>query len=120
MASGRAPAVEHKDAPLLVVRAELLTANMLAWLAMVQGEGELSTDAHVYLFERYQRLADHHRRHGHRRRAERLQRKADAHRDYFDGGDPPLAAAMALPRPRRWIVTDAVSRTPRRPPRDVA
>jgi hypothetical protein len=101
--------------PLVVVRAELLAANTLAWLADARGD-ELSIDAHVYLFERYQRLADHHRRRGHERRAERLQRKADAHREYFDDGDPPAAAAMAMPRPRPWVVTDAISR-PRLPSR---
>ena len=105
----RRPARQRAVAPLLVVRAELLAANTLAWIATTRGD-ELSGDTHLYLFERYQRLADHHRRRGRVRRAARLQRKADDHLWYVDGGDPPRAAAMAMPRPRPWIVTDAVSR----------
>ena len=111
----RRPARERAGPSLIVVRAELLAANTFAWIASARGD-ELSSDTHLYLFERYLRLADHHRRHGRVRRAARLQRKADDHLWYVDGGDPPRAAAMAMPRPRPWIVTDAVSRVrlPRR------
>jgi hypothetical protein len=102
------------------VRFHLFTAKALVWVAS-RGEKdpELTPEAHVYFFEHYQRLADYHRRHGHAARAHRLQEKADAHRVFVgDDGGPPFAAAMGMPRPRRWVVTDAVGWID--PPKDAA
>lgn len=118
-----------------VLRLEVMTANVLAWIGAARG-GVLSTDTHAYLFDRYDRLAAWHRAHGNPHRAERLQAKADQHWDVLDelsaddddfgfdapfgphrpGPTPPRAAAMALPRRRVQIFTDAVSRSVRRRP----
>lgn len=89
---------------------DLMTARVLVWVATVGQDSELSSEAHLYFFDRYQRLADCHRRRGHRARASRLQAKADEHYRLAGGDGPPYAAAMAMPRPRRWVATDAVSR----------
>jgi hypothetical protein len=117
------------------LRLELLSVNALAWIVTVRGD-ELSIDTHAYLFDRYDRLAACHRRRGHLRRAERLQEKADWHWEFLDetylddddlGAEtldgprrprptPPRAAAMALPRRRQQVFTDAVSRSVRRRP----
>jgi hypothetical protein len=39
-----------------------------------------------------------------------LEQKAAEHSLHGGWDGPPYAAAMALARPRRWVVTDAVSR----------
>lgn len=89
---------------------DLASANVLVWLASFGREAELTREAHLYFFDRYSRLADYHRRRGHTAKAKQFDAKADEHRlDEFNG-DPPFAAAMAMPRPRRFVSTDAVSR----------
>ena len=98
---------ESKDS-ISSLRFDLMTARVLVWVASVGRNADLTPDAHLYFFDRYQRLADYHRRRGHNGRADRLQAKADEHNLFGDSG-PPYAAAMAMPRPRRWFATDAVS-----------
>jgi len=86
---------------------DLISAKAMVWLATWGRDGELTTDAHRYFFDRYSRLADYHRQHGQVRKALRLKAKAEEHRVDDDG--PPYAAAMAMPRPRRFMRTNAVS-----------
>jgi hypothetical protein len=102
------------------LRLDLITAKALVWVVSVGRDAELTSEAHVYFFDRYQRLAEYHRRHGHEARARRLQAKADEHYQIGDGDGPPYAAAMAMPRPRHWVATDAVSRGHLRGPDDAA
>ena len=102
------------------VRLDLATAKVLVWIATIGKNAELTSEAHLYFFERYQRLADYHRRRGHATRAERLQAKADQHFELGGGEGPPYAAAMGMLRPRNWIATDAVSKTHLRDPNDAA
>jgi len=85
-------------------------ARVLVWVATVGKDADLTPEAHLYFFDRYQRLARYHRKRGRRARAERLQERADDHYRAAGAGPPPYAAAMAMPRPRRWIATEAVSR----------
>ena len=99
-----------KPPSISAVRLDLAVANILVWVASVGRDAELTPAAHAYFSERYQRLSDYHRRRGHAARARRLQIKADEHYRFAGGDDPPFAAAMGMPRPRRWVVTDAVSR----------
>jgi hypothetical protein len=89
---------------------DLWSAKLLIWIASVGREAELTPDAHRFLFDRYQRLARCHEARGRRAKARRLQAKADEHYVAGDGDGPPYAAAMAMPRPRHFIRTDAVSR----------
>lgn len=86
---------------------DLLSAKALVWAATVGRDGELTPEAHIYFFDRYHRLAQHHRAHGRLARARRLEAKANEHYE-ASGGGPPYAAAMAMPRPRRFLRTDAV------------
>jgi hypothetical protein len=97
------------------VRLDLAVAKILVWVASVGRDAELTPEAHLYFFERYQRLSDYHRRRGHAARARRLQLKADEHYQLSGEEGPPFAAAMGMPRPRRWVATDAVSRYPSGP-----
>jgi hypothetical protein len=91
------------------LRLDLISAKALVWVASVGRDADLTRDAHIFFFDRYQRLAQFHKRHGRRAAFERLQAKADEHYRAGGGTEPPSAAAMAMPRPRRWIMVDAVS-----------
>jgi hypothetical protein len=96
---------------ITMLRADVISAKVLVWMVTRGDYRKLTTDAHRYFIDRYQQLAEFHRRRGHTRRAHELQNKADEHWRLSGGWDePPRAAAMALPRPRRWVVTDAVGR----------
>lgn len=99
---------------------DLMSARLLIWIASVGRDAELTPDAHLYLSDRYQRLARHHRAYGRLAKAARLQAKADAHCLNVGGDGPPYAAAMAMPRPRAFIRTDAVSRSRMDDPDDAA
>jgi len=90
--------------------ADVLSARALVWVAGVGRDADLTPEAHLYFFDRYRRLAEYHRAYGRSERAAQLQATADAH--YREGGGrdgPPYAAAMAMPRPQRFV-TNAVSR----------
>jgi hypothetical protein len=102
------------------LRLDLMTAQVLVWMASVGRDADLTSEAHIYFFDRYQRLAECHRRRGHHARARRLQAKADEHYQLGGGDGPPYAAAMGMPRPRHWFATDAVSRSQFRGPDDAA
>jgi hypothetical protein len=87
---------------------DLASASVLVWIASFGRDVDLTRDAHLYFFDRYSRLAEYHRAHGHVEKARRFEAKAE---DHFEagGGGPPYAAAMAMPRPRRFVTTNAVS-----------
>jgi hypothetical protein len=89
---------------------DLLSAKALVWIARAGRDAELTPEAHLYFFDRYRRLAEYHRSRGHVAKARRLLAKATEHYDAAGGDGPPYAAAMAMPPPRRFIQTDAVSR----------
>lgn len=96
---------------LLSLTVDLASAKVLVWIASIGRDAELTPQAHLYFFDRYHRLARYHRAHGRLMKAQRFQAKAEGHRRAGGGDDgPPYAAAMAMPRPGRWLQTDAVSR----------
>jgi hypothetical protein len=91
--------------------ADLLCVRVLVWIAKWGRDARLTPSAHMYFFDRYRRLAEYHHARGAIAKANRFQAKADEH--YHAGGGvdgPPYAAAMAMPRPNRFLRTDAVSR----------
>ena len=88
---------------------DLLSARVLVWLASWGRDADLTPDAHRYFFDRYSRLAQHHRRHGRLEKARRFQQKADEHSSGETDDGPPYAAAMAMHRPRQLVRTNAVS-----------
>ena len=99
---------------------DLWSAKVLVWFASVGRDAVLTPEAHLFFFDRYRRLADQHRARGHESKARRLAQKADEHYRGGGGDGPPYAAAMALPRPRRFVRTDAVSRARLDTPDDAA
>ena len=87
------------------LRFDLWFARLLLWVASVGRDAELRPEAHAYFFDRYSRLAEMYADRGNHAKAELFRAKADEHNGGGDG--PPYAAAMAMPRPRHWIRTDA-------------
>lgn len=87
---------------------DVWSAKLLAWTASFGRDVDLTPEAHLFFFDRYVRLAEHHRKRGHAARARRLTIKAGQH-SRAGGGDGPSAAAMALPRPRRLVRVHAVA-----------
>ena len=97
---------------LFSLSVDLLSARVLVWIASIGRDCELTPEAHRYFFDRYRRLASYHRARGRVARANRFEARAEQHFRAGGGGDePPYAAAMAMPRPIRFVITDAVSRT---------
>jgi len=89
---------------------DVASARVLVWIARVGRNGELTLQAHFYFFDRYQRLAECYWQRGNKARAQAMEEKAAEHSRYGGWDGPPFAAAMAMPRPRHWFTTDAVSR----------
>jgi len=101
----------------LLLAADLVSAKVLVWFARVGRDTELTPDAHLFFADRYRRLAESHGARGHLAKAERLRAKADHHLQAAGGSDgPPYAAAMAMPRPARFIRTNAVGTRHSGPP----
>ncbi len=88
------------------LQADLLSARVLVWIARVGRDAELTPEAHAYFCDRYHRLADCHR---HRHRLDAAARAEAKAREHCQDDGPPFAAAMAMPRPARWVRTWAVS-----------
>jgi hypothetical protein len=88
---------------------DIFLMKMFVW--MFGQNGEL-LDSHLFFFDRYSDLADHHRQEGRPAKADSL---ADIAEAYFqaapDEDEPPEpeAAAMAMPVPRPMTSTNAVS-----------
>lgn len=87
---------------------DIWSMKLLVWL--VGRHGEL-LDSHLFFFDRYSDLADHHRSSGRTAKAERLAAIAEAHYLAAPDDDDPEAAAMAMPVPRPPLKTNAVSTT---------
>jgi hypothetical protein len=88
---------------------DLGSAKLLVWVASVGRPADLTRDAHLLFADRYQRLGQVHRAHHRIARAERLEQKAQEHLETAGWRGPPYAAAMAMPHPPRFTLTNAVS-----------
>jgi hypothetical protein len=95
---------------LVVARLRLLldifSIKVFVWMF---GRNDELLDSHLFFFDKYSDLADYHRGRGRIEKADRLLAIAEAHfRLAPDDGDPPKAAAMAMPAPPPRIRTNAV------------
>jgi hypothetical protein len=98
---------------------DVASAKVMVWVASFGRDAELTRETHLYFFDRYSRLADYHRRRGHIAKAKSFDVKAEAHRVEPDEG-PPYAAAMAMPRPRHFVRTNAIGSDRNNSPDDAA
>jgi hypothetical protein len=88
---------------------DILSMKMFVWIFGQSGE---LLDSHLFFFDRYSDLADHHGRHGRIAKADRLTAIAEGHFQAApDDDEPPKAAAIAMPVPRPMTRTNAVSTT---------
>jgi hypothetical protein len=101
---------EGKSDSIARLRLDVVSARILVWVASAGRDAELSEEAHRYFFDRYQRLSICYRRRGNEARAREMDAKAEEHSQLGGWDGPPYAAAMSMPRPGRWLVTEAVSR----------
>ena len=100
---------------------DVLTVKVLVAIARLGRDADLTPETHAFFADRYRRLADHHGRRGHASKARRFAARAEAHLLAIGPEEgPPFAAAMARPRPRHLLMTDAVSRVHFQPPNDAA
>jgi len=113
------PAAHPDDRPW-GLRGDLLVTNALLWVATARRSGEPKPEVHLYLYDRYRRLAEYYARRGQRKKAARLHDKAEAHYRRSGRPGPPFAAAMAMPRPRSPFFTWAVGNREPRGPDDAA
>lgn len=101
--------MEDPQAQLSIWRLRYDVVSTRALVGLFGGvtRDDLNPDVHVFLADRYGRLARCASRRGARRRADRLFQKAAWHsaRGGFD--DFPRAAAMAMPVPRPLLFVDA-------------
>jgi hypothetical protein len=103
------------------LRYDLLSVRLMLLLVGRVSQEDLKPEVHLYLGDRYQRLADHLARRGLSARAGRLDDKARWHYAQAGFDDFPRAAAMAMPVPRPRIFTDARGKPlDRRDPDDAA
>lgn len=112
-----------KPDSFLRLRIDIFVAHLLLIVARAGKSGEPNPDVYYYLGERHWRLAEIYRRHGASDKAVRLQLKAELYlrASGFWDGDPPPAAAMAMPVPKRPKFTAAIGRRlPKGPPDDAA
>ena len=113
-------AYRERPDSLVRLRLDIASARVLVWLVSVGRHVELTSEADLYFFDRYQRLADCYRRRGREVRARAMQLKADEHARNGGWDGPPYAAAMSMSRPTRWLSTDAVSKRGAGGPPDAA
>ena len=91
------------------LRGDLIVTNAILWVVSARRVGEPKPEVHLYLYDRYSRLAEHYQRRGKRKKASRLRAKAEEHYKRSGRTGPPYAAAMAMPRPRSPFFTRAAS-----------
>jgi hypothetical protein len=103
------------------LRVDITVALALLIIAKAGRPARPNPEVCFYLGDRYVRLWEYHRVKGRSKKAKRLRAKAEF---YFQGSgpwrDPPYAAAMAMPAPKRPTFTAAIGWRPRHGPPDDA
>ncbi len=112
------PSDRYTSDPLWRLHCDVLSARALTWLATTSRRGDLRPEAHLYLSDRYGRLARRYRRLGVHAKAGRYDDLAAWHFHACDPSPPrPAAAVMPIPKPPMRV--DAVAK-PHRDPEDAA
>jgi hypothetical protein len=95
------------------LRCEIVFVTGLARLVFAGQSVQLSPEFHVFLYDRYWRLAKWHEARGRTRRSHVLKTRALSHWEQTDYDGPPFAGALAMPIPMPPIFTWAVAGRPR-------
>ena len=98
------------------LRWDVASTRTLEWLVHPTVLKVLHPEVHLFLADRYGRLARYHRNRGNKRRAQELDLKATEHFRLGGGDEPPPAVAAVMGRPRPWEIVDAVSHIHLKPP----
>jgi len=116
----KSKSASHSEEGPWGLHGDLIITNAILWVAGASHMGKPKPEVHLYLYDRYWRLAEYYERRGNRKKASRFRAKAEAH--YKDSGhtDPPFAAAVAMPRPRSPFITWAVGKRDHKDPDDAA
>lgn len=69
----------HSEEGAWGLRGDLFITNALLWVAGAGRVGEPTPEVHLYLYDRYSRLAEHYDRRGYKKKALRLRAKVEAH-----------------------------------------
>jgi len=91
------------------LRWDVASTHVLVWFARPSESRVLRSEVHLFLADRYGRLARHHQRLGHTRRAIELDQKAAEEFRLGGGSEPPPAVAIAMPVPRPRVLVDLVA-----------
>ncbi len=95
---------------LWTLRADIVSAKVLIWTASVGRQTKLTPETHIYLANLYDRLSHQYCLRARHAKATRFARLAAQHYRAGDWNGPPFAAALAMPRPVKWVFVEAVSR----------
>jgi len=90
---------------------EIITTRVLMWLANPTGRHAFQPHVHLYLADRYGRLATIHRRRARFIDSNRLADTAAFHAAIGDELAPPPAAALAVGSERRRVLVELEERT---------
>jgi hypothetical protein len=101
---------QETEPSLWQLRWDLVSTRVLVWLVHPTEDRVLRPEVHLFLADRYGRLARQHARLGHTRRASELDQKAESHFRLGGGIEPPPAVSMAMALPRPRVLVDAVAR----------
>lgn len=91
------------------VRLDLLSANILLWIASAGRTDELRPEVHLFLYDRYWRLSTYYEQRCDPERAARYRTRARHHYDCSGHEGPPFSAAASMPVPHRGVRVRAIS-----------
>jgi hypothetical protein len=100
--------------PHALIVVDIVSMKVFVWVlgqlftSAVEPNGGI-LDSHLFFFDRYSDLAEYHRLKGRASKVDRLAAIAEAYYQAAPDDDEPEAAAMAMPVPRPWMNTNAVS-----------
>ena len=106
-----------KQISVLKLRYDVFWAPFDFWLARIAG-GDWDREVHLYVGDRYWRLADLCEKRGSIETANRYRLRAEHHLLLGGWNDTPPAVAMAMEVPRPLTFTKAIGRRFREPPPD--
>jgi len=112
-------ASNYSKLPRWRLRLDIMWTHALIWLADPTRSKQLDSEVHLYLADRYGRLARWYDRAGRKGRAAKYDDLAEYHFRVGGGLEPPPAVAVAMPIPRPALFTRAVA-GPSRTPDDAA